>query len=971
MQTQDRNTAVRDEIKEIAQRIIAEKLHEAPASGVYTPTLVIGLGGTGVLVVRALAGFLAAHKTRHVRLLAIDSDSAENGRHISQFSPLEPGRELLILEQAPALRMLANAVAGTSNAHVLEALPKETKKHGNIHEVVVSKINRQSGAGQFRKAGALLWNANVSGGANLDGVFAAVRNELIGLDTVIAHEARGVTVAAGVRIFLVASFVGGQGSGALPSCLALTRKHFNGDHDTVTLIGVLPGPLFEKRVLSPAQEGPVMAGNGLGTMREVQGAKLGFFRDREFVFDDSARFTPKLLPLVNDILLVDHRSHGQRPFRDLPDLCRGVGLFLYSFVASGVGAHSESSRINGRADMRLTGDGLPHIFSSIGVGAAIYPASDLIEFGIRDSLSRWLFSWLEAAGDVRQAKEEVAAVLARWQLGSLDTLRARLQPKVAEAVYLVDRAQKDAVLKLPDPDFLGKGEERLDQFPKDLAAYEGQFSENQQRILAELTTAVREQTLIWLAAGAKHGALPLTVLREAIGGLKGELGPDQDARLSTREALKEQKRLRTAQINFWGVGLDRPFRKRYIKVVNDLLASALNERTDAAASAVLSGLENALTSLETEANHFCDVLAAFRDRNANALSEMANDDTSSCFVLPVIAPAEYPAWAAENGTGVPSGLQPKSLAPEEFILQAVNAVADYYVGRTSQYDLAAEALKDENLMRRVKTIQTSADFMINLDLVAPPIGQLQPQKFLAGYMKGGNSAIIRQFDPPDGGAQIVPVETTNKHAIIIAQTVHGFPFAHWAGFQEAENCYRLDPWWAHTISDYGSLPLLKPVSGDRAKALRTFGLGLAFELIYPRGANYYKNVKDEEINSCKTRWFVYYRNTLNPGGTALVEAQLVSPALSSQTRVRPEHLIGKSLAETLQALANPSNGAFITLVDEVLDELCAKIGVDQFRTVITEFVQKQLDKMIESAVETRRDLEETARELRAYIQQLG
>ena len=961
---------MKNQIRNLAERIAA-RIYEMPKSGSYTPILILVVGGTGNYVARELKRLLAPHMAQYIRILAIDSDASENTRHLTQFPPLELGRELLILDQSQALRMLANAQAGTSNRHVLEYLPVKTKKHGNVHELVIQKINQQRGAGQFRRAGRLLLDSNVNGGANLDSALAKVREELIGLATVLRREAEGANIETNVKVIIVESLAGGQGSSTSPQLLALVRKHFNGPHDTITVFAVLPGHLYDKRVRNPLQEGPVMRSNAIGALSELQAAKLGWYSDHEFVFDQNTRFTPKLLPLVNDIMLVDHHSHKRVPYNDLIDLCKGIGAFIYGFVATGLGAHSESAQINDKTDNRPAPDGMPRIFSSIGVGALVYPATELLEYGIRDALGRWLNEWIEQNPSAEANREDIATVLGSWQMESLDSLRARFQPQVREATYLSDTAQRRAVLKLADPEFLGKGESKLNGFPGELAGYEDSFAENQRGVETQLVQAIHAQVSEWLTAGAKSGTVQLTALRTAIGTLKSALVAARDERVANRQRLLDRKDVLTRKINFWGFGLDAGYRKEFLNVVNSLLTLQLQERTDASLGESLHVVEKALTSLAAEVENFISDLKVTRDNNATELSRMAAADTESCFLQPVITPTEYPQWAKENEAEVPRNLKPESFSADQFIHLAVDSVADFYLSRRNQFDLAARALEDPELMRRLKTIETASDYMMHLDLLSPPVSQLKPQKFLAGYLDRGNKKLVDQFSPPDGGAQVVPVETTNKHMVICARTLHGFPAAHWSGFDVAEAYYRQDPWWAHTVEDFASLPPLKPLSGQRARALQYLGLGLVFELIYTRGSNYYANLKEEELNSVRARWHVYYKKGLSPGGAALIEAGLVTPAPSSQTRVRSEHLMGKSLSETLETLAKPDTGTFITLVDEVLGEFTAKAGVDRLKTIIEDYVQNELDKRIDGAADTRRDLEEVARELRAYAQRIG
>jgi hypothetical protein len=239
----------------VIESIVDAKLYGAPTTGTYKPTVVIGLGGTGVTTLRYLKRDLSMHEARHVRLLALDSNAAENTRFLSQLPSLEPDRELRILDQAAALRMLANATTGNGNRHVLQYLPKEAGRHKGIHEEVIAKINGQKGAGQFRRAGKLLFQANARSGANLNDTLAKLRDEMVGLRTLIEHQAAGLTLDVGVQVFVVCSAAGGQGAGCLLDCLALLRSHFNGPHDVITVICVLPGPLFHKVVKTRSRRG--------------------------------------------------------------------------------------------------------------------------------------------------------------------------------------------------------------------------------------------------------------------------------------------------------------------------------------------------------------------------------------------------------------------------------------------------------------------------------------------------------------------------------------------------------------------------------------------------------------------------------------------------------------------------------------------------------------------------------------------
>ena len=71
---------------------------KAPTSGMFTPTLVIGLGGTGIKTLRELKSVLSRHETAKVRLLGIDSDSGENQINSDSIPQLDQS-EFMLLRQ--------------------------------------------------------------------------------------------------------------------------------------------------------------------------------------------------------------------------------------------------------------------------------------------------------------------------------------------------------------------------------------------------------------------------------------------------------------------------------------------------------------------------------------------------------------------------------------------------------------------------------------------------------------------------------------------------------------------------------------------------------------------------------------------------------------------------------------------------------------------------------------------------------
>jgi len=64
-------------------------LYAQTQTGTYVPTLVIGLGGTGLKVLRHLKKALNRHQSQEIRLLGIETDDSENNKYPA-IPPLEP-----------------------------------------------------------------------------------------------------------------------------------------------------------------------------------------------------------------------------------------------------------------------------------------------------------------------------------------------------------------------------------------------------------------------------------------------------------------------------------------------------------------------------------------------------------------------------------------------------------------------------------------------------------------------------------------------------------------------------------------------------------------------------------------------------------------------------------------------------------------------------------------------------------------
>jgi hypothetical protein len=945
-------------------------------TGVYTPTLVVGLGGSGIKTLRHLKASLLRHGqgTRLVNLVGIDSDANEN--HKWPNLPRLDEREIILLPQADAAGLLARARERMRDAaHVINYLPDQHESRAGLHAEVLGKIQTQHGAGQFRRAGRLLFQASVRNGANLLARFGAIRGDMMGMAQILKQVSDGLQVAPGAKIFVVSSLAGGTGAGSLLDCIALLRTVFAGPQDVITVLAFLPGTVLDRDLRNPHEEGRVTRGNAIALLRELTAFSQGALGNYRFKIDHALSFGPFQV-FVNDYYLIgDHTGEGLAA-NSFMELTRAAAQFLYSFLGDGVGAVTASGAINNQIDRAAQGDdGSPRMFSSLGVSSLEYPVQEMAVYGVRHSLASWLQVWLEPkSGQKGEVEAEVESFLGSEPLflKNFATLRPRLQPPAGElraATFLTDAALRKEFLTQPDEIFVGKGLAKIRDIDAILEGMSPSFEARAADWLDRSREAVRAFLVGRLAVGAGEARRCTKAVLDAVDAASTAFTKERKIRDGQIDKLAKDIEKLGARIHFWDLWLDRGLRKTFLDRIDTYLSLKVDASVDAYAVTQLASLRGAVveTSAKFEALH--GSAAAWKHQNERELRRISMHKEQPGFIQLAIPHERFADWAAGVNVQVPEFV-PDSLVWDDILRQAFSLISESYRNALQALDIVTDAKKDPETHKWIPGLNPASVPLFKGTSLAPLATSLKPQKFVAGVFEAGDPWVVQRFPAPQGKQQSTLVDrASNRHSLTCVQTSHGYSAVDWAGFADAEAHYRDDPWYFHALEDYSALPPLQPPTAEEAQTLRCFGLGLMFELILDKRNNFYRNV----IYSAQedAHYFIVASNERSAAASQLVGAQLVKEPGAAMTKVRKEDKIGDSLDAAIATLALPREAAFRAMIDQVVGDFEIKWGRKAARELVTEFSETRLGLMIAKAKDRRDTLEKIAQALREYVAELA
>ncbi|MEI6393384.1 MAG: tubulin-like doman-containing protein [Verrucomicrobiota bacterium] len=957
---------------------VLESSRQAP-EGQYYPALVVGLGGTGCRILRHLKRRLSDPDLKRIRLLGIDSDTSENSKFTTELPALADS-ELVLLHAPTAIGVLERAAAGhTAEAHVLEYLPPK------FHSLVKEKINSNKGAGQFRRAGRLLFCSNVSNGANLGNRLMRIKQDLAGLAAVVGQLRQGVQIVLGVRVYVVASLVGGTGAGSMIDCLALLRRHFSDQNDVITGAFVLPGELFDRELSNPYIEKRQTRANALGVLRELQAFLVphdginAFDPTRhEFVFDVDNRGPLGTNTLINDVYLVDHRTKDGRLASDIGDVCRAVSLFIYSLVGSGVGASKDSGIINGRIDMldpatRKSAE--PQVFNGFGVGVIEYPVDELLHFAVRLSLEQRLQQWLSSGKGPKgtETEPDVAGMLASFGLADLTAARRALTQE--GSVPQMTPNWREATLKLNDADFfeaIMRFRQNVERDLTDLQSSSVALADHQAgTIVAGIDLRARE----WTSSGLSAALSGLAGIRRHVANLEASRQKETGDRDLRKVELQKGLTMRAKFINFIDLGFDKKLRRSYLDDISELVQMAWHDSLDVNLSGLLDALDRKVAEIELHVDQLKDQVKTFVTTNSASIKEIEDSQSQSCFVQSVLKPAEFRNWVAANlvmtATVAPlAGFQLKDL-----LTAILEPLLPNFRLRLESLNLKAESEQNKVIEAAVRATEYISQALVHLIPSAPPDSAMIPQHYVAGDFLAQNDPYVgKMFSSQAGERATQALPTGDRRRMVCVSTISGFAAAHWRGFDLAEGYYRESPWHYHVWPDPDTLPEIRPLDRNELALNRDFGLAMLFDMTVSRGANFYRNLANDPVQNIAT--YLIYKDQWGQPATALLalRPELARQAPTDRRKPAKDTLLGESLSKAIESFIKSTQGSFRQLVIETVDEFVERVGRVEMKRLLDEFIDQELAAQLTKAVEDsdrKRSLEEIRAALRKYAAQLA
>ncbi len=776
--------------------------------GNYTPTLIVGLGGTGIRTLRFLKKYLKDKTEQNIEILGIECDASETDK-FPELPALIHKEELEFLQSGPADATILGAVRQTDD-YLLGYLPDTHGTRSNIHTEVRNTMRRQRGAGQRRRVGRVFFEANCEGGASLISVIKKKKEKLRGMNTRMDLTARGYNFLPHASVYVVSSLAGGTGAGGLLSALALLRNVFNAPGDTITLVGVLPGETLDAKLTDRYIEEPATRANAIALLRELQAARITQFPEYSFELSDMNKQEARTTSLADSVYLLDHELYDGTPVPDYEDICHTAALFLYSFVGTGVGSADSAGEVNLTTTAEALGDGIPRCFDSIGLSVLTYPLEDLMEYCGRNAFRVWAEKWLKQKADAGVAQNKARELGLMLGLTNAETFVERFKGAIDMGTpgFLQDEHQRKEAIKTESDEGL-----------KTLAAQAQNSLENQLRLAetilddsidktaAALCGTVREEALKFLDISAAQAQENVKVLLKTAETCKLLLSSSlQDTEADITEL--ETKTIPNKERKLWLPGNWFGNRDKYVAEINRWFELKLRR---AVGPHLLESIEKIIGEIKAVASDLETVhkeLAATVVENVKDLAEFDTDNTSSeGLMVYAMRCDQFKDFIKDVALPELTILGLQTLTCDAIIDAVICKSCGGYVEKIDRLHLPndiAQRIAGNNgmdpLLNAVKAVNDASQPRIRLKDNLPQPHEMSPRKYVVGNAVSPQT--MTRFTARTATANITPVtKFADRHRMIVVETFHNFGAAHWEGFEVANGHYEKEPWWRHVLPD--------------------------------------------------------------------------------------------------------------------------------------------------------------------------
>ena len=301
----------------------------------FRPSILIGLGGTGVACVRRAKQKITSRvgKLPTTACVYVDADersflNAPGLAPVEQHERCFVGGDQLrpLLDQPEAHRWLLDQIPGKLAASYYD------------------KVVKGDGCGQIRTVGRLAFLASM---LNVKATFSAAVNRVEALDVISSVRKRTGTVVTEPVVYIVSSVAGGTGSGAYMDAALLARS-LTKQRAKMVGIFVLPDA-FDEKVQGDESQLRIMRANAYAALMELQ--VLQDMRDDlrlEAVINAEGETLalPAGRQLFDLCYLIDHKNESHKSFSQTEDIYELVARLLMHENATPFSANAQSVERN-------------------------------------------------------------------------------------------------------------------------------------------------------------------------------------------------------------------------------------------------------------------------------------------------------------------------------------------------------------------------------------------------------------------------------------------------------------------------------------------------------------------------------------------------------------------------------------------------------------------------------------------------
>ncbi len=925
-------------------------IYKAPTKGNFTPTLVVGLGGTGTRVLRTLKKHLWHQRSKAIRLFGIDSDKTENGKQ--EDLPKLNESELCLLQTGRAISWLERYNAKDPQYKWLSGLLEETGPENSIQAEIRQKIQGGGGCGQRRRAGRLVLCSNIDGGGNVRGRLTEIHRDLRSLRAELAQIHSGFKMDESTRVFVVSSLAGGTGAGILIDTLALLRTIFDGPSDDITLIGLLPGSALDAKLYDARAERAITRGNAIGVLRELDALRSpGYKRTFQFGTHDRIEWNSEQHVIATNVYLVDNECGllGGAPVTDWDALINATGYFLYNFCESGVGASQFSGQIN-YAPERTGKDNAAGVYRAFGISAVHYPVMDLIHAGLYklagDFLDEAITKPKNCVGEARDALKETMGALG---LSGYDDLAGPFREiRIDEASFKQSQAQWKAIKWASDDEFIGAGQAALQSLRDGLPSYRPACDERVGQLLSKYADALEKRALRLVTGNHCVAREHFANLIKTLKGWSVTIHDELADLAGTLESSDKKIATLERKIHKWDFGWDWKLRAAYRTQIQNHLKTAVEVFYLGYAQGLLVSLTESARNLEARCGSIFATLSGKRLEYRALGTRVRESLKQGLFIQSGIQAEGLDDWLL----GLDVARQ--QVAARELTLAGVlrplfNPIVAAMSSSLSQSDIVSDAFSSKNrsgaLKRLIKGTDQASQPLIALTSKAPHEEDLTPRRYVLSKSQKSMQVELSKPYPKVGDNTTEYIQLKkDAHSIACIRTVVGFKVADLKRFDEFYTCYAQKPWVFHTDEQHRKLPPLDPRMASEDRRYRIFGLALFFEAVKSSGSNYYANLIRLTREGQPDFQFVVYSKERGSVARDLLDKGIALEAPKSQTR--GQDLISNQLEGAIETLSGSERASFSAIIDDVLESYVNTVGRAQAKQALTTFATDTIDGML-------------------------